>query len=201
MNSAFTSPFISLFRSAILLAITAVALILNSPLPAAEPLADPEPLPAGAVQIGHVDNTAEGKQSYGGTGFAVRFERPVEVPRVVAVEIYASRYGLPRPPDEDFHIYLLDENQKVLKDLPIPYARVERGQERWYRFSFEPVEVPRQFFVGLNFNAHQTKGIYVGKDTDVETSHSYTGTPESGYKPVDAQLDWMVRVYVVPDRR
>lgn len=201
MNPAFTRAFVSLTRSAILLAIAAVAFTLESPLPAAEPLAEPEPLPAGAVQIGHVDNTAEGKQSYGGTGFGVRFERPAEVPRAVAVEIYASRYGLPRPPDEDFNIYLLDENQKVLKDLPFPYARVERGQERWYRFSFEPVEVPEQFFVGLHFNAHQTKGIYVGKDTDVEKSHSYTGTPESGYKPVDGRLDWMVRVYVVPDRR
>jgi RNA polymerase sigma-70 factor (ECF subfamily) len=155
-------------------------------------------LPDNAVRLSHVDNSAEGKQSYAGTGFAVRFERPEEVGRVVAIELFCSRYGLPQPPDEDFHIYLLDADQKLIKDFPFPYAQMERGQERWYTFRIDAIEVPKTFFVGLWFNAHQTKGVYVGKDTDVHESHSYTGTPEQGYQPVEGKMDWMVRVVAAP---
>jgi hypothetical protein len=158
-------------------------------------------IPEGAVCISHVDNTAEGKQSYGGTGFGIRFTRPEEATHVVAVQIFASRYGDPQPPDEDFHIYLMDNEWKVIKDLPYAYARVGWGRPRWYTFLVPPTEVPQEFAIGLWFNAHQTKGIYVGKDTDVSQSHSFTGRPESGYEPVDKRHDWMVRVYLMPAKQ
>ena len=54
--------------------------------------------------------------------------------------------------------------------------------------------------MGFFFNAHQTKGVYMGKDTDVEESHSFQGTVEMGYKPVDGKYDWMVRAYCVPEQ-
>ena len=37
-------------------------------------------------------------------------------------------YGYTQPPKEDFHIYLLDQDQKVLKQIPVPYANVGTGR-------------------------------------------------------------------------
>lgn len=154
-------------------------------------------IPKNAVQLSHVDNSAEGKKSLGGSGHAVQFERPANAKSLVAVEIFGSRYGHPQPPQEDFHVYLLDEKQKILKDLPYPYATVERGQERWYTLPVPRVPVPERFFVALCFNPEQTKGVYLGFDENVKESHSYTGLPNRGFRAF-SDGDWMVRVYLAP---
>ncbi|HIJ64375.1 MAG TPA: M56 family metallopeptidase [Candidatus Hydrogenedentes bacterium] len=144
--------------------------------------------------LSHVDDSAEGRRSIAGSGHAVLFERPEDARFVEAVEIFASRYGYPEPPDEDFHLHLLDEAFEVLADLPYPYGMIERGDMRWYTLETPSVEVPERFYVALAFNPHRTKGIFVGIDEDVEQFHSYVGLPDSGYEPVDGKYDWMVRV-------
>ncbi|MHC4346260.1 MAG: hypothetical protein ACYSUP_16415, partial [Planctomycetota bacterium] len=99
--------------------------------------------------VGYVDNTAEGKRSLGGSGHAVMFERPDpyhayryrDIPRYIeAVEIFAGRYGTPTPPDENFHLYILDEDQNMLADVPYPYAMIERGELRWYTLRTPSIE-------------------------------------------------------------
>lgn len=154
-------------------------------------------IPANAVRLSYVADLD--KRSLGGSGHAIAFERPTASKQVMAVSIYASRYGLPQPPQEDFHIYLLDQDQKVIKDVPVPYAMIARGEMRWYTFAVPPTEVPSPFFVALSFNPHQTKGIYLGLDRNVKESHSYVGLPASGFAKVDETYDWMVRVYVTPE--
>jgi len=153
-------------------------------------------LPANALMLTHVDLTSEGKRSLGGSGHAILFERPDDVRFVQAVEIFASRYGHPKPPEEDFHVYLLDENRHVLVDLPYPYSMIERSDLEWYVLGTPPIEVPRLFYVALSFNPHQTKGIFLGYDSDVEESHSFVGLPERGFREVDEAYDWIVRVYL-----
>lgn len=153
-------------------------------------------IPAGAVRLGYVDDSPEGRRSIGGSGHAVLFDRSAEADHVVAVQIFASRYGYPQPPAEDFHVYLLDKDQKVIKDLPYPYSMIERGPQRWYTLKVPAVEVPEQFYVALSFNPHQTKGVYVGIDENVDESHSYVGLPASGFTKVDGKYDWMVRAYL-----
>lgn len=160
----------------------------------------PVEIPKNAVQITHVDDTAEGKQSYGGSGFAIAFDRPENLKKIVAIQLFASRYGLPQAPDEDIHVYLMDADFNVLNDLTYPYRTFERGEDRWYTLEVDSLEVPERFYVGFFFNAHQTKGIYMGKDMDVKESHSYYGTVEKGFKPVDGKYDWMVRVYFMPEK-
>ena len=169
--------------------------------PPAQPLPPipPVEIPEGAVMIGNVDETAEGKQSYGGSGFAIAFERPEDLKKVVVIELFASRYGLPQAPNEDIHVYLMDADFNVLHDLTYPYRTFERGEDRWYALAVDSLEVPERFHVGFFFNAHQMKGIYMGKDTDVEESHSYYGTVEKGFKPVKDKHDWMVRVHLMPE--
>jgi len=147
-----------------------------------------------SVLIGHVDDTAEGKRSLAGSGHAVLFYRPEGVKSVVAVQIFASRYGYPQAPEEDFHVYLLDQDQKVIKDLTYPYGLIGRGDERWYTLKTEPVAVPERFYVALSFDPHQTKGVYLGIDENAEEFHSYEGLPRRGIRPVSERCNWMIRV-------
>ena len=180
-----------------LLVLLTVALAVCRPLLAQRRAPRRTQIPKNAVKLSHVDNSAEGEKSIGGSGQAGQFERPGKATAVVAVEIFGSRYGLPQAPDEDFHVYLLDEKQKILKDLPYPYASVERGQQRWYTLPVPRVPVPERFFVALSFNPGQTKGVYLGVDENVKESHSYTGLPNRGFQAFSGG-DWMVRVYLAP---
>lgn len=158
-------------------------------------------IPAESVQVTNVDDSAEGKQSYGGTGFAEQFKRPAEAKYVAAIELFGSRYGMLQPPDEDFRVYLLDGDNRVIKELSFPYAMFDRGEECWVVLGVDDVEVPEQFGVAIDFNAHQTKGVYLGKDESVAKTHSYVGTPKSGFKPVEGQFDWMIRVRLIEQPR
>ncbi len=153
------------------------------------------PVPAGATRLSYVKDSNEAKWSLGGSGHAVLFERSGEADAVIAVQIFASRYGTPTAPAEDFHVYLLNENRKVIGDFRFPYSTIERTEEmRWYNLPIvPPAAVPQKFYVALDFNPTQYKGIYLGLDSDVSISHSFVGVPTTGYKPVDKTFDWMVR--------
>lgn len=153
-------------------------------------------IPAGAIRLSYVDDTAEGRKSLAGDGFAVQFNRPENGKFLVAVQIFASRYGQPQPPAEYFHVYVLGPDGKLIRDIPCPYALIARTAMRWYTIPIPSVEVPPVFRVGLNFNAEQFKGVYLGTDRDVERSHSSTGLPDAGYRPVAENSDWMVRAYL-----
>jgi hypothetical protein len=155
----------------------------------------------GVVQLGYVRDNSEDKRSIGGSGHAVAFDRPNEAKYVSAIQIYASRYGLPQPPNEDFHVYMLDKDRKVLHDFRFPYAKIARGAMKWYTLDVPSTEAPERFYVALSFNPHQTKGIYLGLDKTVKESHSYVGLPEQGFEPVDTPSDWMVRVTLTAGKR
>ncbi|MDP6634449.1 MAG: HEAT repeat domain-containing protein [Phycisphaerae bacterium] len=144
-----------------------------------------------AVVLGYVDDSAESKRSLGGSGHAVVFRR---AGTVKAVRIFASRYGHPRAPDEDFSVYLLDAKQKVISEFKFPYATIERGDLKWYTLKTKPTAVPETFYVALSFNPHRTKGVYLGLDSSVAESHSYTGLPGRGFAAIAEKSDWMVRV-------
>ncbi|MBN1911030.1 MAG: PEGA domain-containing protein [Pirellulales bacterium] len=159
------------------------------------------------VFVAAYDNgTAEGYRSLGGSGHAIQFKlEPPGVSKhfdVVGIDIFASRYGDPEPPKEDFHVYLLDEKNHVIKDVPWPYSKIKRtGDLKWCHIDVPPTRVPDRFSVALSFNPHQTKGIYLGYDKDVSQSHSYTGLPDRGFTAVPEKYDWMVRVHLAPKMR
>ncbi|MGO9115973.1 MAG: hypothetical protein ACLP9L_42760 [Thermoguttaceae bacterium] len=148
----------------------------------------------GVVQLGYVGNISDVRRSIAGSGHAVAFDRPETAKYLSAVQIYASRYGLPQPPKEDFHVYVLDKDRKVVHDARFPYARIARGPMRWYTLELPSIEVPEHFYVALSFNPEQTKGIYLGLDKNVKETHSYIGLPDDGFELVDNPSDWMVRV-------
>ncbi len=154
----------------------------------------PEPLP---IRLGHVDDTAEGVRSYAGGGHAVRFRRAEGARYLMAIEIFAHRYGDPTPPAEDFHVYILDAERKLVQACPYPYSKIEWGFPRWYTLKLPAVEVSEEYYVALAFNPHQTKGVFLGYDENVKQSHSYIGRPTTGLEPVAERFDWMVRSVLV----
>jgi len=155
--------------------------------------------PEGEVVLSHVGDTSDAQRSFADSGHAVAFERPAQTRSIVAVKLFGARYGEDEPPNEDFHIYLLDQNEKVLEQVSIPYRRIERGPLRWYTLDFPAIEVPVKFFVAVWFNAEQTKGVFLGMDKKVQDTHSYTGLPDKGYHKVDQSYDWMIRAVVSPE--
>lgn len=151
-------------------------------------------IPKTMITLSHVDETAEGRKSIGGSGHAVDFQVKDGAVWVEAIQVFATRYGAPQAPKEDFHIYVLDANKRVLADVPFPYASVERGELRWYTLRTPSVEVTPGFSVALAFNPARTKGVFLGYDDSVELSHSHTGLPNAGFREVTEKHDWMVRV-------
>ena len=144
------------------------------------------------------DGKADGKKSYGGSGHMIRFELPEGVTEIRGIRIHGSRYGYPQAPKEDFEITLLNDDQsETLHSEAAPYHLFKRGKEQWVRVLFdEPVEVPPKFWVALNFNAHQTKGVYVSYDTSSKGEHSRAGLPGAEEPPKETEFggDWMVEV-------
>jgi RNA polymerase sigma-70 factor (ECF subfamily) len=150
--------------------------------------------------LSYVGETSDDKRSFADSGFAVAFQRPADMKSIVAVKICAARYGHPEPPNEDFHVYVLDQDKKVLEQIAIPYRSVARmeseGDFRWYDFKLPALEVPEKFFVALWFNAERTKGVYMGMKKCGQEKHSYIGLPDKGYQEVDTPHEWMIRAVV-----
>ncbi len=147
-----------------------------------------------SIELSYDDGSSEGKKSIAGSGHAVIFEAPGEGCVLKAVRIYGSRYGYPRAPKEDFHIWLCDENFNVIKDFGLPYSRFKKGDPRWVTLRVKPVEVPATFAICVGFNPEQRKGVYVHYD-DSGSGNSFTGLP-SKEMPVFSDGEWMIRAVI-----
>ncbi len=149
------------------------------------------------IRLGYVDDTAEGAKSIAGGGHAVKFQRPERARLLMAVEIFAHRYGYPSPPAEDFCVYILDKDRKLIEACSYPYGQIDWGFPRWHTLKLPAVEVPDEYYVALVFNPHQTKGVFLAFDRIVKQSHSFFVHPETGYEPISEGFDWMVRSVLV----
>ena len=135
----------------------------------------------------------------------IRFELPEGVTKVKGIHIHGSRYGLPQAPAEDFEIsFLSDKGDEVLQTETAKYAVFKRGKENWVRVMFDKeVELPRKFWVALDFNAQQIKGVYVSYDTSTKGKYSRVGNvgDEEPPKKTDFDGDWMVQVTLSPPEK
>jgi hypothetical protein len=152
--------------------------------------------------LSYGDGKPDGKKSYGGSGQMIRFELPEGVTKIKGVRIHGSRYGTAQAPNEDFEITFLSEKRdEVLHTESAPYKLFKRGKENWVRIPFkEDVELPRKFWIAFDFNAEQTKGVYVSYDTSTKGEHSRVGKAgdEKDPQPTDFGGDWMVQVMLAP---
>ena len=145
------------------------------------------------------DGTSEGKQSIAGSGHAVLFRRPEKNWLIDRVDVFGSRYGTLKPPEEDFTIYVCDEDFNPLHEFNRPYGLFQRGENQWFKIPIDPVSVPRRFYICLSFNPTGTKGVYVTYDQSVTRSHSRTGLPYTHVNDVKKKYDWMIRAHLCRD--
>ncbi|MCC6682319.1 MAG: hypothetical protein IT445_15565 [Phycisphaeraceae bacterium] len=144
-------------------------------------------------ELKHDDGQAAGKRSIAGSGHAVSFDVVGDSWYLTDVAIFASRYGMPQPPKENFQVWLCDEQGQVIRQFDLPYASFQRGAEHWVRLPLEPTQVPPHFMVVFGFNATATKGVYVSHDDQMD-GDSRTGLPgRMGSSPTG---DWMIRALV-----
>jgi RNA polymerase sigma-70 factor (ECF subfamily) len=173
----------------------------HQPAPATEDQGTPEGDSAGPAPVEgapsvlkYGDGQADGKQSLGGSGEMITFSAPAAPARVKGLRVHGSRYGNPQPPDESFLIYFLSEDRKrILHTEMAPYSLFERGSEQWVEVTFErPVELPKTFWVVLDFRANQNKGVYVSFDASTGGRHSLVGLPGTPTSRPRRGGDWMI---------
>lgn len=148
--------------------------------------------------LSYGDGKPDGKKSFGGSGQMIRFELPEGVNKIKGLRIHGSRYGTAQAPNEDFEITFLSEKRdETLHTESAPYKLFKRGKENWVRVQFkEPVELPPKFWIALDFNAEQTKGVYVSYDTSTKGEYSRVGKAGDEEEPKETDFggDWMVQV-------
>jgi len=155
--------------------------------------------------IGYGDDKPDGKKSYGGSGHLIHFELPEGVTKIKGVRIHGSRYGLPQAPNEDFQItFLSDKRDETLHAETAPYKFFNRGKEQWVRVAFKnEVALPSKFWIALDFNAQQTKGVYVSYDTSTKGQYSRVGLPGDVEEPKETDFhgDWMIQLMLTPPKK
>jgi hypothetical protein len=141
------------------------------------------------------DGKPDGKRSIAGTGEIVRFELPDESQKLLSLRIHCARYGTPQAPEDNAQFTVVsDDGTEIVHQEEVPYSTFKRGESRWTTIRFkEPVAVPKAFWVILDFDAQQTKGVYVSFDTSTGGEHSRTGVPGGEMKDVTTGGDWMVQ--------
>ena len=150
------------------------------------------------VELAHDDGTSAGKMSLTGGGHAVRFEAPSATSYLVGVRIYGSRYGGQQAADENFHVWLCDENFRAIADFPFPYSAFERGEPKWVALPTRPTLVPQKFIICAGFDPTSTKGVFVHRDA-ASGGNSLSGLPGAEPQPFAAG-DWMIRATVDPGK-
>lgn len=186
-------------RIALLTAVlTLGTLTIAADPPATAPAAPSAPATPTNKILKYHDGRSDGKRSIGGSGQMIEFTMPEGYTKLTAISIFGARYGMPQPPDEDFTISILDEDRaNTLYTETAPYKLFARGPEQWVTIRFKnPMRLTGKFWVCLNFNAEQTKGIYVSYDTSTGGQHSMVGLPGAEANPVDFKGDWMLQATV-----
>ncbi len=161
--------------------------------------ADPskgEPKKAETKELALDDGKAAGKRSIAGSGHAVRFEAPDDASALVQVKVHGARYGLPRPPREDFVVFLCDDKFHKLAEFPFRYGNFERGDAKWVTLDVKRTKLPKVFYLGVDFDPAQTKGVFVSHD-DQKSDRSVIGLPDDKPEPF-TKGNWMIRAVVAP---
>ncbi|QDT89099.1 hypothetical protein [Gimesia algae] len=139
-----------------------------------------------------------GKKSLGGSGEMIQLNLPAEQRELSGIRIHGSRYGTAKPPQEQFLIYVLNQDlTEVVATEMAPYALFERGAEQWVEIKFpRPITVPADAWVIVDFRAGRTKGVYVSYDDSTEGSRSRIGLPGIEPKPTGFSGNWMIEPLV-----
>lgn len=140
------------------------------------------------------------KLSMSGAAQTVLFRLPGGSWQLDGMKLFSARYGADEPPQEDISIYLCDESFNLLREVKVPYASFEKGDEKWQKVLFPPVDSTRTFYLGVDFHATAEKGVYVGMDKGVKRSHSRIAMPYGQVSDMKTTADWMIRAHLCPKK-
>jgi len=146
------------------------------------------------VELVDDDGIPSDKRSIAGGGHAVRCSAGGAGWYLTSVKIYGSRYGYPRPPREDFHIWVCDVDFKTIAEFPFPYAKFARKGPKWVKLTIRPTEVPAEFIICVGFNPTATKGVFVHHDRE-SGGNSLTGLPGRPGREF-TRGDWLIRATI-----
>ena len=148
------------------------------------------------VELALDDGQSADKRSIAGSGHAVRFQAKEPDCVLTQVRMFGCRYGMPTPPEEDFHVWLCDKEFKPIADFPFPYASFPYGEqdEKWVTLKVPPIRVPPEFVICVCFNPAATKGIYANYDKGPGTQ-SFTALPGGDQAPF-VEGNWLIRAQV-----
>jgi hypothetical protein len=91
--------------------------------------------------------------------------------------------------------YILDSDGRIISRTSFPYSLLGY-QKAWIDVPVLPTKVTGKFYVAIYAHSEQYKGLYVGYDSHVETSHSSVGAvgrKKFQFTPTQEKLEWMVR--------
>jgi hypothetical protein len=173
--------------------ISAMILLITAAMAPAQTATKSSDKPQLVLKYG--DEKPDGKKSIAGTGEMVHFVLPATSQKLRGLRMHCGRYGTPQAPNEDVEISIVtDDEASVVHTELVPYSKFKRGESRWTTVEFKSnVEVPEKFWVILDFNAEQSKGVYLSFDTSTQGQHSKTGVPGGQSKSVNTGGDWMVQ--------
>ncbi|OHB69806.1 MAG: hypothetical protein A2V70_14720 [Planctomycetes bacterium RBG_13_63_9] len=154
----------------------------------------PAQLSGKSRELLHDDGRAAGKKSIAGGGHAVRFEVPGDRFCVTSVRINGSRYGQPRPPDEDFRVWICDADFQTIAEYRYPYSNFGYGKPGWVKVRLKPTLVPKEFIVCVGFDPTATKGVFMNYDGE-GSGDSLVGLPGKPGEPFH-DGDWLIRATV-----
>lgn len=154
-----------------------------------------KPKAAKLVTLKYDDGKPDGKRSIASTGMMIQFEKPESQFQLKSLKLHCARYGAPVPPKEDVTFSILSEDgSEVLHAEMVPYAKFKRGESLWTTIALkDPIDVPDKFWVVAEFNAEQTKGVYLSYDTSTGGIHSKVGLPGQDSSEVTTGGDWMIQ--------
>jgi RNA polymerase sigma-70 factor (ECF subfamily) len=145
------------------------------------------------------DGGMESETSIAGGGHAVLFKCPSQGDWYLdQVQLFGTRYGYPKAPNENFYIYITDPKMEKVCKIAKPYGTFARGKEKWTTIKITPVKVPEEFYICFVFDPTDTKGVFVGMDENVEVSHSKNAVPGDHISDMSKKADWMIRAHVTP---
>ena len=142
----------------------------------------------GVVQLGYVGETSDDKRSFADSGHAIAFDRPADAKYLAAIQIYASRYGLPQPPKEDFHVYVLDKDRKVVQDFLVSVFLDRPRPAAMVHARPAGDRSARAILRGPGVQCAADQGDLCRPGRSVKESHSYSGLPGDGYQPVRGKV-------------
>ena len=145
------------------------------------------------------DGTSEKRYSNYRDGNAIIYLAPKGNWSIDYVQVFASRYGQAYPPKKNFLIFICDQDFNVIKQIEKPYSIFETGDPKWYTLNFDPVKVPRGFYVCIYFEPATKKNVFIWGDADVKKPQSRSALPWTYVKDLrmNRPFEYMIRAHLI----